>query len=58
MSTTPIFDELYAKYVTGAPVGTKANSHAATAPPALRERHDRAAVEHTPRHTATPAWPS
>ncbi|HEX7308179.1 hypothetical protein [Lentzea sp.] len=54
MTRTPIFDELYAKYVMGSPVGEPVTPKV-TAP--LEPWQEQAAVPYTGRHQ-TPEWPT
>ena len=58
MSGTPIFDELYAKYVVASSgvAGTTA-AHSATTPVAEKQHDDRPAAQYTGRHQ-TLVWPS
>ncbi|WP_157527989.1 hypothetical protein [Nocardia sp. NRRL S-836] len=58
MSGTPIFDELYAKYVAGAAAASGAVA-TCPAPPAGAEqpRQDQPAAQYTGRHQ-TLVWPS
>ncbi len=58
MTRTPIFDELYAKYVAGTSArGVVAPSAGAVATTSPEPRHDQFASQYTGRHQ-TPQWPS
>ncbi|SER75827.1 hypothetical protein SAMN05216188_11540 [Lentzea xinjiangensis] len=58
MTATPIFDELYAKYVAGAPARAATVPCPAAAVSASHEaRRDQPASQYSGRHQ-TPEWPS